>query len=62
MSRAMAWMLAFNQGFVDVGNVAFSARRNRNTGLDHAAARFSLVAHAANDFSGRADELDPTQP
>ncbi|KWV88333.1 hypothetical protein PFLmoz3_01228 [Pseudomonas fluorescens] len=50
--------VAFSEGFVDVGNVAFGARRDRHTGLDHAAARFGLVAHAANHFCRGADELD----
>ncbi|MNE36229.1 hypothetical protein D3C80_1300320 [compost metagenome] len=52
--------ITFLEGFVDVGNVAFSARGHRDTGLDHAATSFSLVAHTANDFSSRANELDPT--
>jgi len=52
--------VAFGEGFGDVGDVAFGAWRDRHAGFDHAAARFGLVAHAADHFSGRADELDPT--
>lgn len=44
---------------MNVGNVAFGARRHRHTCLDHGATRFGLVAHATNDVSGRPDELDP---
>ncbi|MNI38878.1 hypothetical protein D3C73_930380 [compost metagenome] len=51
--------IAFGQGFFDARHVAFSARGHRYTGLDHAATGFGLVAHAANHFSRRANELDP---
>ncbi|MCY1427057.1 hypothetical protein D9M71_428870 [compost metagenome] len=51
--------VAFAQGFMNIGNVAFGAWGYRHTGGDHGAARFGLVAHAANDIGGRADELDP---
>ncbi len=51
--------ITFLQGLVDVRHIAFGARGDRYAGLDHAAPGFGLVAHAANDFGGRADELDP---
>ncbi|MNG92634.1 hypothetical protein D3C79_515740 [compost metagenome] len=51
--------VTFTQGFVNIGNVAFGTRGYRYTGGDHGAACFGLVAHAANDLGGRADELDP---
>jgi hypothetical protein len=44
---------------VDVGDVAFGTGSDRDASLDHAATGFGLVAHAANDFGSRADELDP---
>ncbi|VXA92726.1 conserved hypothetical protein [Pseudomonas sp. 8O] len=52
--------LGFTQGFSQVGNVAFSTGCDRYTGLDHAAARFGLVAHAADDFRARPYEFDAT--
>src|SRR5471032_512989 len=51
--------VAFGDGFGDVGDVAFGAGRHRHAGLDHAVARFGLVAHAANHFGRRTDEFDP---
>ncbi|MNI35226.1 hypothetical protein D3C73_892430 [compost metagenome] len=51
--------IAFGQGFFDARHVAFGAWSDRHAGLDHAAARFGLVAHAANDFSRWTDEFDP---
>ncbi|MNF64020.1 hypothetical protein D3C84_457410 [compost metagenome] len=51
--------LAFAQCLVEVGDVAFGAGGDRHAGLDHAAPRLGLVAHAADHLGGRADELDP---
>jgi hypothetical protein len=51
--------IAFGQRFGDISDVAFGARRDRYTGLDHAAAGFGLVAHTADHFSRRTDEFDP---
>ncbi|MNH15578.1 hypothetical protein D3C79_751930 [compost metagenome] len=52
--------VAFEQRFMDVGDVALGARGDRHAGLDHAAAGFGLVTHAANDFRRRANEFDST--
>ncbi|MCY1361538.1 hypothetical protein D9M69_482070 [compost metagenome] len=51
--------LGLAQGLFEVGDVAFGAGGDRHAGLDHAAAGFGLVAHAADDFGAGADELDP---
>ncbi|MNF78710.1 hypothetical protein D3C84_609030 [compost metagenome] len=51
--------LGFAQRFGQVGDVALGAGGDRHAGLDHAAARFGLVAHAADHFGRGADELDP---
>src|SRR5690606_8436128 len=51
--------LGFAQGLGEVGDIAFGAGGAGHTGGDHAAARFGLVAHAADDFRTRTNELDP---
>ncbi|MCY1397606.1 hypothetical protein D9M71_126150 [compost metagenome] len=51
--------VTFAQGLFEVGDVAFGAGGDRYAGLDHAAARFGLVAHAADHFGRGTDELDP---
>src|SRR5690606_17727106 len=50
--------LGFAERLLNVLDVAFGTRRDRHTGLDHAAPRFGLVAHSADDFRARTDETD----
>src|SRR5690606_10759880 len=52
--------LSFAQRLGEVGDVAFGARRDRHASLDHAAPRFGLVAHAADDLGAWTDEADAT--
>ena len=47
------------QRLFQIGHVAFGTRSAGYAGGDHGAARFGLVAHAANDVSLWPDELDP---
>src|SRR5690606_22666795 len=51
--------LGLAQGLFEVGDIALGARGDRHAGLDHAAPRLGLVAHAANHLGTGADELDP---
>src|SRR5690606_28946848 len=48
----------FAQGLIDVGDVALGAGRAGHAGGDHAAPRFGLVAHTANDLGAGTDEFD----
>ncbi len=50
--------LCFAQGLGQIRQIAFGTGGDRYAGGDHAAAGFGLVAHAGNDFSRRANELD----
>src|SRR5690606_2588884 len=49
--------LGFLQRLSQVDDVAIGTGRDRHTCLDHAASRFGLVAHAADHFGARTDEL-----
>ena len=51
--------LGLAQRLAEVGDVAFGARGDRHAGLDHAASRLGLVAHATDHLGAGADELDP---
>ena len=51
--------LGLGQRLGEVGDVALGARGAGHVGGDHAAPRLGLVAHAADHFRRRADELDP---